>query len=83
MSLTSIVTVWCFPDSAIGRRYILAKTANGAYSLVPDNSHVPGITVSAKDIHHISGAQLVVSCSYIGVSSTKIMKIDRDHFHDV
>ena len=43
MHLTS--TSWSFPDSAIGKKYILARTSNG-YELVPDGSKVPGIPVS-------------------------------------
>lgn len=36
----------CFPDSAIGKKYILARTSSG-YQLVPDGSKLAGIPVSA------------------------------------
>ena len=39
-------TGWSFPDAAIGKKYILARTNNG-YELVPDGSKVPGIPVSS------------------------------------
>ena len=42
-------TTWSFPDSAIGKKYILARTNNG-YELVPDGSKVPGIPVSSVSV---------------------------------
>ena len=49
-----MTTVWCFPDSAIGKKYILAKTSEGGYALVPDERKLPGIPVSPKEIHFSS-----------------------------
>jgi hypothetical protein len=46
MTMHLTTTSWSFPDSAIGKKYILARTSNG-YELVPDGSKVPGIPVSA------------------------------------
>jgi hypothetical protein len=45
MTMHLTTTSWSFPDSAIGKKYILARTSNG-YELVPDGSKVPGIPVS-------------------------------------
>ena len=40
---------WSFPDSAVGKKYVLARTSTG-YELVPDGSKLPGIQVSAVSV---------------------------------
>jgi hypothetical protein len=48
--MTTFLTTTCsFPDSAIGKKYILARTSSG-YKLVPDGSKLPGIKVSPENI---------------------------------
>ena len=48
--MTTFLTTTCsFPDSAIGKKYILARTSSG-YKLVPDGSKLPGIKVSPVNI---------------------------------
>ena len=44
--MTMFVTnIWSFPDSAIGRKYVLTRTGNG-YELVPENTETSNIPVS-------------------------------------
>ena len=44
-----VTTTQSFPDGAIGKKYVLARTSNG-YELVPDGSKLPGIQVSAVNV---------------------------------
>lgn len=46
-----MTTVWCFPDGAIGKKYILARTGDGGYALVPEKG--PGTPVS-HEIRYVS-----------------------------
>lgn len=48
-------TVFGFPDSAIGNKYILTRSGNGTYALVPEGSDSPGIPVSAVHTHLTKG----------------------------
>ncbi len=60
-----LTTTWSFPDSSIGKKFILARTSNG-YELVPDGSKLPGIPVSSVKIPN-SKPQVSFQVSFVKI----------------